>query len=115
MGSGLDDWIDTYTFTQFGTTGNYSANAILHTLQSTATHALGFSVFISRILATDLSRSHCNFNITREIFLAPSNSFLAFSVAANSETRLDSTRLLSTTVVNSAVLNLLLLLLLSKS
>jgi hypothetical protein len=33
----------------------YSAIAVLHTLQFTVTHALGFSVFTSRILATDLS------------------------------------------------------------
>jgi hypothetical protein len=46
-------FIDTL-FTQLGTTGNYSAIADLHTLQFTVTHALGFSVFISRILATDL-------------------------------------------------------------
>jgi hypothetical protein len=39
----------------------YSAIAILHIFQFTVTHALGFSVFISRILATDLSQSHCNF------------------------------------------------------
>jgi hypothetical protein len=46
-------FIDTYTFTQFGTTCNYSAIAILHTFQLTAAHALEFSVFTSRILATD--------------------------------------------------------------
>jgi hypothetical protein len=55
------DWmfgfIAPYTFTHFGTTGNYSAIAILHTI----THAIGFSVLTSRILATDLSQSHCNF------------------------------------------------------
>jgi hypothetical protein len=34
-----------------------SAIAILHTLQFTIAHALGFSVFTSRILATDLSVS----------------------------------------------------------
>jgi hypothetical protein len=59
------DWIfgfiTPYTFTQFGTTGNYSAIANLHALQFTITHALGFSVFSSRILATDLSQTHCNF------------------------------------------------------
>jgi hypothetical protein len=38
----------------------YSAIAILHTLQFTVTYALGFSVFTSRILATDLLQSHCN-------------------------------------------------------
>jgi hypothetical protein len=58
-GSGLD--IDTLC-TVLGTTGNYSTIADLHTLQLTVTHALGFSVFTSRILATDLWQSHCNFN-----------------------------------------------------
>jgi hypothetical protein len=46
-------FIDTL-FTQLGTTGNYSAITVLHTLQFTVTHALGFSVFISLILVTDL-------------------------------------------------------------
>jgi hypothetical protein len=41
-------------FTQLGTTGNYNATADLYTLQFTVTHVLGFSVFTSRILATDL-------------------------------------------------------------
>jgi hypothetical protein len=52
------DWmigfISPYTFAQLGTTGNYSAIADLHALQFTVTHALGFSVFTSRILTTDL-------------------------------------------------------------
>jgi hypothetical protein len=52
MQTGFLDWmigvID--TFTQLGTTGNYSAIAILHTLQFTGTHA----DFTSHILATDL-------------------------------------------------------------
>jgi hypothetical protein len=55
------DWmigfIDTL-YTVLGTTGNYSAIADLHTLQFTVTHALEFSVFTSRILATDLSVCH---------------------------------------------------------
>jgi hypothetical protein len=51
----------TCTFTQLRNTGNYSAIAILHALQFTVAHALGFSVFTSRILATDLSQSHCHF------------------------------------------------------
>jgi hypothetical protein len=51
----MTGFIDTYTFTQFGTTGNYSAIAILHTLQFTVAHALGFLAFTSRILTTDLS------------------------------------------------------------
>jgi hypothetical protein len=33
----------------------YSAIANLHTLDITAAHALGFSVFTSRLLATDLN------------------------------------------------------------
>jgi hypothetical protein len=47
-------FIAPYTFTQLGTTGDHSAIAIQHNFQSTASHALGFSVFTSRILATDL-------------------------------------------------------------
>jgi hypothetical protein len=46
-------FIDTL-YTPLGTTGNYSAIADLHTLQFTFTNALEFSVFTSRILATDL-------------------------------------------------------------
>jgi hypothetical protein len=38
----------------------YSAIAVLHTLQFAVTHALEFSVFTSRILATDLQQSHCH-------------------------------------------------------
>jgi hypothetical protein len=41
-------------YTVIGTTGNYSAIADLHTLEFIVTHALGFSVFTSRILATDI-------------------------------------------------------------
>jgi hypothetical protein len=49
-------------YTVRGTTVSYSAIAVpAHTLQFTVTHALGFSVITSRILATDLSQSHCNF------------------------------------------------------
>jgi hypothetical protein len=50
------DWMIGYTdalYIQLGTTGNYSAIADLHTLYFTVTHALGFSVFTSRTLATD--------------------------------------------------------------
>jgi hypothetical protein len=39
----------------------YSAMAILHTLQFIVAHELDFSVFTSRILATDLQQSHCHF------------------------------------------------------
>jgi hypothetical protein len=58
-GFGLDDSI--YCTLYIYTVRNYwrrSAIAILHTLQFTVTHALAFSVFISHILATDLSQSH---------------------------------------------------------
>jgi hypothetical protein len=46
-----------------------SAGADLHMLQFTVTHALGFSVFTSRILVTELKQSHCD-----EIFLSPTES-----------------------------------------
>jgi hypothetical protein len=48
------------TFTQFGTTGDTSAITILHTFQFIVARAQGFSVFNNRILATDLSQSHCH-------------------------------------------------------
>jgi hypothetical protein len=54
----------------------HSAIVDIHTLQFTVTHALGFSVFTSRILATDLKQSHCHFK-THEVFISQSNSFLA--------------------------------------
>jgi hypothetical protein len=53
-------FIPPFTFTNRDNK-QYSAIADLRTLQFTVTHALGFSVFASRILATDLSQSHCNF------------------------------------------------------
>jgi hypothetical protein len=62
IGFGLDDWI--YCTLYIHTVWDYrqySAIAILHTFQFTITHALGFPVFTSRILATELSQSHCNF------------------------------------------------------
>jgi hypothetical protein len=39
----------------------YSAMTDLHTLLCTVTHALGFTVFTTRILLTDFSQSHCHF------------------------------------------------------
>jgi hypothetical protein len=58
-GFGLDDWI--YCTLYIHTVRDYrqySAIAILHAFQFTLTHALAFSLFNSRILATDLSQSH---------------------------------------------------------
>jgi hypothetical protein len=43
-----------HLYIALGTTRNYSAVADLHTLQSTVSHTLVFSVFTSLILATDL-------------------------------------------------------------
>jgi hypothetical protein len=66
--------------------------------------ALGFSVFTSRILATDLSRSHCDFKSRMKSswhHLIPFLLFLQLSIP----------RLPSTTVVYFTVLCLLLLLL----
>jgi hypothetical protein len=59
---GLDDCI--YCALYIHTVRNcrqYSAIAILHTFQFNVTQVLGFSAFISRILATGLSQSHCKF------------------------------------------------------
>jgi hypothetical protein len=61
-GFGLYDWV--YCTLYIHTTRDYrqyGAIAIIHTFQFTVTHALGFSVFTSRLLAKDLSQSHCNF------------------------------------------------------
>jgi hypothetical protein len=48
-----DDWIYWCFFTVTLSYNQYSAIAGLHTLKFTVAHALGFSVSISRILATD--------------------------------------------------------------
>jgi hypothetical protein len=56
-GSGLDLLYLIHTTQDYR---QYSAVAILHTFQFAVTHALGFSAFTSRILAMDLSQSHCN-------------------------------------------------------
>jgi hypothetical protein len=60
--SGLDDWIYCHLIHITRDYTQYSAIAILHTLQFTVANALGFSVFTSRIQATDLSQSYCHFN-----------------------------------------------------
>jgi hypothetical protein len=60
-GFGLDDWIYSHVIHTTQDYRQYSAIADLHTLQFTVTHALRFSVFTRRFLATDLQQSHCNF------------------------------------------------------
>jgi hypothetical protein len=57
----------------------YSAIADLHTLQFTVTNTPGFSVFTSRILATDFMTVSVSHKITHEIFSQP-NSFLAINL-----------------------------------
>jgi hypothetical protein len=72
---GLDNritgFIDTL-YTPLGTTGNYEYITIadLHTLPFTVTYALGFSVFTSRILATDFITVSLSLQITHEVFFA---------------------------------------------
>jgi hypothetical protein len=56
MGYGLLYGFIDHLYTVLETTTNYSAIADLHTLQFTVTYTLVFSVFISRILATDLTQ-----------------------------------------------------------
>jgi hypothetical protein len=54
-------WLDLLYLIHSYVATNYRAIADLHTSQFNVTQALGFSVFTSRILATDLSQSHWNF------------------------------------------------------
>jgi hypothetical protein len=56
-GFGLDDWIYWHLTHSTPNYRQYNAIAILHALQFPVTHALGFSVFTTRILATDLWQS----------------------------------------------------------
>jgi hypothetical protein len=66
-GFGMDDWvIDPLYIHTTRDYRQYSATADLHTLQFTDTQALGFSAITSRILATDLSQSHCHFKSDME-------------------------------------------------
>jgi hypothetical protein len=55
----LDDWINWHLIHTTRDYRQFSAIADLHNLQFIVTKALGFLVFTSRILATDLSQSHC--------------------------------------------------------
>jgi hypothetical protein len=71
-------------YTPLGTTGNYSSCADLHTLKFTVTHALGFSVFTSRILATDFITVSLSLQITHEVFFSQSTSLLTISSQSSS-------------------------------
>jgi hypothetical protein len=83
------DWVTgmiaSYTFTQF---------AILHTFLFTVKHAQWFSDFTSRVLATDLLQSQCNFKSHLESSLYRLIPFPLFLQLAIPRTRLSSSRLL---------------------
>jgi hypothetical protein len=68
-GSGLDDWIYWSLIHTTRDYRQYSAIADLHTLQFTVTHALGFLVFSSRILATDFISPTVTSNHTWSLLL----------------------------------------------
>jgi hypothetical protein len=88
--SGLHDWIDTsYIHTS-------QDCRLLHrfTIQFTVAHALDFSAFTSRILATDLQHSHCHFKSHIKSSFHSLNSFLAIILQLSiSNTRLNSNHL----------------------
>jgi hypothetical protein len=76
----LDNWI--YCTLYIHTTPDYkqcSAVAILHTFKFAFTHALGFSLFTSRVLATDFAQElyqfHCKCS-THEVFVSQPINFL---------------------------------------
>jgi hypothetical protein len=69
--SSSDDWIYYhfgYNHSQLELIFNYNAIAILRTFQFTVAHALGLSVFTSRILATELNTETSTSN-RYEVFL----------------------------------------------
>jgi hypothetical protein len=71
-------FIAPYTFRNRDYRHLHSAIAYLHALQFTVTHAPGFSVSTSRILAMDLSVS-LSLQTTHDVFFTQPNSFLAIS------------------------------------
>jgi hypothetical protein len=77
-GFGLDDWINCHLIQTTRDYRQYSTIAILHTLQFTVAHGLGFSVFTSLILATDCYWTQCNFKSRIKSSLHRLISFLPF-------------------------------------
>jgi hypothetical protein len=91
----LDDWIYWLLIHTTRNYRQYRGIADLHTLQFTVTHALGFSVFTSRILVTDFITASLSLQITHEVFLSLPNYFLAIILQLPiSKTRLNSNPLL---------------------
>jgi hypothetical protein len=80
----LDDWIYWPLIHSTRDYRQYNAIADLHILQFTVTHAQGFSVFTSRILATDFITASLSLQITYEVFFAQSTSLLAISSQSSS-------------------------------
>jgi hypothetical protein len=64
-------------YTKLGTTDSRALSLMSKLLESTVAHALGFLVFTSRILATDLSQTHCNFKSHLKSFFQSRVPFLA--------------------------------------
>jgi hypothetical protein len=78
---GLEDWIYWRLLVQsLLITNNYRAILNLPTSQITKTRQV-FSVFTSRILATDLYQSHCNYSI-RQVFFSLANSVVLLCTAS---------------------------------
>jgi hypothetical protein len=65
-----------------------------HSTHFTVTHALGFSVFTSRILATDFITVSLSLQITHEVFYSPLNFFLHILQLPFPKTGLNSNPLL---------------------
>jgi hypothetical protein len=94
-GFGLDDWIHYNLYIH--TTRDYrnTALSLIDSLQFTATHVLGFSVFTSHILATELTTVSLSLHITHEVLLSQPNSFPAIILRLSfPKTRLNSITLL---------------------
>jgi hypothetical protein len=112
-GFGLDNWIYCALYIHaVQDYRQYSAIAILHTLQFTVTHALRFSVFTSRVQATDLKQSHCHFKPHMKTSFPSLISFLPlFSTQFNSSAPQLTSRQACVSKLKSSLLNRLLLLL----